>query len=82
MTPEVYRTLASMNESLKAVSDGLDVLISAELIAPESAELRKAKAEELRADINATVTINMHRNEMNPAFSHQQERLKLEKRDT
>jgi hypothetical protein len=82
MTPEVYRTLASMNESLKAVSDGLDVLISAELIARESAELRKAKAEELRADINATITINMHTSEMDAAFRHQQERLTLEKRDT
>jgi hypothetical protein len=81
VSPELYRTLASINECLKTVSDGLDTLQAAELVAPKSSELRKAKAEELRADINATITINMHSREMDAAYYHEQERLKLEKRD-
>jgi hypothetical protein len=71
-----------MNECLKTVSDGLDVLQAAELMAPDASELRKATAEELRADINATITINMHTREMEAASHHQQERIKLEKRDS
>jgi len=82
MNPEVYRTLANLNEGLKTVSDSLNVLQAAKLIAPESSELRRAIAEELRADINATVTINMHTREMEAAYNHQQERIRLEKRDT
>jgi hypothetical protein len=82
MNPEVYRTLANLNEGLKTVSDSLNVLQAAKLIAPESSELRRAIAEELRADINATVTINMHTREMEAAYHHQQERIRLEKRDT
>jgi hypothetical protein len=82
MNPDVYRTLASLNESLKTVSDSLDILQAAELIAPEASELRKATAEELRADINATITINIHTLEMEAANRHQQERLKLENRDS
>jgi hypothetical protein len=82
VNPEIYRTLASLNESLKTVSDGLDVLQAAELIAPETSKLRKIAAEELRAVINATITISIHTSEMETVHRHQQERLKLEKRDS
>ena len=82
MSPEVYRTLASLNECLTTVSNSLDALQAAELIAPKSSELRKAAAEQLRAEINATITINMHTFEMEAAYYHEKERLRLEKRDS
>jgi hypothetical protein len=77
-SPEIYRTLASLNECLKTVSDGLDALQAAELIAPEASELRKAAAEELRSDINSTVTINMHTLEMEAANYYEQKKFRLE----
>lgn len=79
--PELYRTLASMNESLKIVSEGLGVLQAAKLLSPRSAKLRRATAEELRASINATATINVHQREMDAAFHFQQERFRFEEKN-
>jgi hypothetical protein len=80
MNPEIYRALASFNESLQTVSQSLDVLQAAGLQTRQLSELRKAKAEELRAEVTASVAINLHTREMETAFQVERERLRKEER--
>ena len=79
MNPEIYGTLASLNESLQIVSRSLDVLQAAELLTPQVTELHRLTAEQLRAEVSQSITINLHTREAETAFQVQQERLRLEK---
>lgn len=80
MNPNVYRVLANLNEALRIVSRSLDVLKDAKVLTPHLSELRELTTEQLRAEINQAVTINLHNREMEIVSQFQQERLRLEER--
>ena len=80
MNPNVYRVLANLNEALRVVARSLDVLKDEKLLTPQLSELRELTTEQLRAEINQAVTINLHNREIEIASQFQQERLRLEER--
>jgi len=80
MNPNVYRVLANLNEALRVVARSLDVLKDAKVLSPQLSELRELTTEQLRAEINEAVTINLHTREMETVSQFEQERLRLEKR--
>jgi len=78
MKAEVYQSLYSINESLQTVSEHLEKLKAAGILNASFAEIRQCAAQQMRAEINQTATINLHTRESQDAHHFEKQRLAQE----
>lgn len=78
MKIEICQSLCTLNELFQLASEHLDKLQSAGIIPPEFAEIRKAAAGQLRAEINCKVIDALSIPEADEAASFERLRIELE----
>ena len=77
---ELYESLYLICLATQQISDHLDRLRSADVLKPVFVELRKTAAQQLRAEVTASATLNLTAPEAEDAYRHESKRIRMETR--
>ena len=75
---ELYESLYLICNATQQITDHLDRLRSAEILKPVFVELHKTAAQQLRAEITASATLNLTAPEAEDAYRHESKRIRME----
>ncbi|HLJ27060.1 MAG TPA: hypothetical protein VKY85_10160 [Candidatus Angelobacter sp.] len=76
----VYESLYLISLAVQQITDSLERLKSTKILAPGFVELRKMAANQLRAEIAASSTINLTTREAEDAYRLERKRIRMEKK--
>ncbi len=79
-SPSVYESLYLISLAVQQITDNLERLRSANILAPGFVELRKMAANQLRAAIAASSTIKLTTWEAEDAYRLERQRIRTEKK--
>lgn len=77
---DVYQSLYLISLATEQITQHLERLKTANILAPKAAELRKLAVNQLRAEIAAAAVMNLTSAEMDESYRQEKGRLRLEKR--
>lgn len=75
---EVYESLYLICQATQQITDHLDRLGAADILKPMFVELHKLAAQQLRAEVTATATLNLTAPEAEDAYRQESKRIRME----
>jgi hypothetical protein len=80
MKSSIYDSLAVINQSAEQIAEQLEILMVDGFFTSDTAHLHKLAVEELRSTVCASITVNVHQQEMLKSVDSEKQRLELEQK--